>query len=119
RSKPRVADDSFKFEPLLPKGAEVYVLAGPVSASGYTWFEVAPLTSRGHPDGWVAEGSRTGEPWLARGAFRCPAVPTDFRSLAALPSAVGLACFPRIPITVMARLISCNCDVDGGWFTPR
>lgn len=119
RSKPRVADDSSQLEPLLPKGAQVYVLDGPVSASGYTWYEVAPLTSRNLPQGWVAERSRTGEPWLALGDFGCPPVPTDFRTLAALPPAVGLACFPRIPITVVARLISCNCDVDGGWFTPR
>lgn len=119
RSKPRVAEDSFKFEPLLPKGAQVYVLAGPVSGSGYTWYEVAPLTSRTLPQGWIAERSRTGEPWLAPDTFACPPVPTDFRTLAALPPAVGLACFPRIPITVVARLISCNCDVDGGWFTPR
>ena len=44
--------------------------------------------------------------------------PTDFRSLAALPDGVGLACFPLVPITVQARLISCACDVDGSWYTP-
>jgi len=118
RSKPRVADDSFKLEPLLPLGSQVYVLDGPISASGYAWYEVAPLGSRTLPQGWVAAGSRTGEPWLAPGNFRCPPVPTDFKSLAALPPAVGLACFPRTPITVVARLIECNCDIDGGWLTP-
>jgi hypothetical protein len=35
-----------------------------------------------------------------------------------LPAGVGLACFPRVPITVQARLISCNCDIDGAWYTP-
>jgi hypothetical protein len=29
-----------------------------------------------------------------------------------------LACFPRIPISVTARVIGCNCDVDGAWLTP-
>ncbi len=43
RSKPRVADDSLKHKPLLPRGTPMYVLDGPVSASGYTWYEVAPL----------------------------------------------------------------------------
>jgi len=106
------------FEPLLPAGTPLYVLDGPVPASGYEWYEVAPLGSRILPQGWVAAAARSGEPWLTGGDFSCPAVPTDFRSLAALPPAVGLACFPRIPITVRARLIGCNCDVDGGWLTP-
>ena len=39
-------------------------------------------------------------------------------SLAALLPGVGLACFPRVPITVQASLISCNCDIDGDWYTP-
>ena len=32
RSMPRISDDSFKFEPLLPLGTELYILDGPVSA---------------------------------------------------------------------------------------
>jgi hypothetical protein len=119
RSKPRISDDSYKFEPLLPEGTPLYILDGPISASGYTWYEVAPLGSRTLPHGWVAATSRAGEPWLAPGHFACPPVPAHFKSLAALPPAVGMACFPRTPITVVARLISCNCDVDGGWFTPE
>ena len=75
RSQPRVAGDSLKLEPLLPLGAPVFVLDGPVSASGYSWYEVAPLGSRTLPQGWVAAGSRTGEPWLAPGTFVCPPVP--------------------------------------------
>jgi hypothetical protein len=116
------------YNPLLPLGTQLLVLDGPVSASGYTWYEVVPLTSaapdldfRGSgalPSGWVASAGRDGEPWIAADTFDCPPVPTDFRSLATLPPAVGLACFPRVPITVEARLISCNCDVDGAWYTP-
>jgi hypothetical protein len=119
RSQPRISDDSEKYEPLLPLGTQAYVLDGPVSASGHTWYEVAPLTSRTLPSGWVASAGTDGEPWIATGAFNCPPVPTDFRSLAALPPGVGLACFPRVPITVQARLLSCNCDIDGAWYTPR
>jgi hypothetical protein len=119
RSQPRIADDSVKFEPVLPLGSQVYVLDGPILASGYAWYEVASLGSRTLPQGWVAAASRTAEPWLAPDQFACPPVPTDFTSLAALPPAVGLACFPRTPITLVARLISCECDVDGGWLTPR
>ena len=118
RSRPGVGNDSFKEEPLVPLGTALYVLDGPVPASGYDWYEVVPLSSRSLPSGWVAGAGRDGEPWIEADAFDCPPVPTDFRSLAALPAGVGLACFPRVPITVRARLISCNCDVDGSWYTP-
>jgi hypothetical protein len=106
------------FEPLLPLGTHLYVLDGPVSASGYAWYQVVQLTSRTLPSGWVASAGRDGEPWIAAGDFDCPPVPADFRSLAALPAGVGLACFPRMPITVQARLISCGCDMDGSGYDP-
>lgn len=118
RSKPRVSDDSFKYEPLLPLGTQLYILDGPVSVSGYAWYEVVSLASRAHPRGWVASAGRDGERWLGAGDFACPPLPSDLRSLAALPEGVGLACFPRIPITVTARLLGCNCDMDGSWYTP-
>jgi hypothetical protein len=119
RSKPSVSDDSIKFQRLLPLGTRLYVLDGPVSASGYSWFEVASLASRADPRGWVAGADRDGEPWLGASEIVCPPLPGDLRSLAGLPSGVGLACFPRMPITVTARLISCYCDMDGSWYTPR
>ncbi|MCJ7710072.1 MAG: hypothetical protein MUQ32_04495, partial [Chloroflexi bacterium] len=62
RSEPRISDDSFKEEPLLPLGTPLYVLDGPVSASGYDWYEVFPLNSQDLPQGWVASASRDGEP---------------------------------------------------------
>ena len=89
-----------------------------MSASGYVWYEVVPLTSRDSPSGWVASSSRDGEPWIAVAAFDCPPVPSDVRSLAALPAGVGVACFSRVPITVAARLVSCECEIDGSWYTP-
>lgn len=116
RSKP--SDDSYMYQPLLPLGTQLYVLDGPVPVSGSLWYEVAALASRAHPRGWVASAGRDGEPWLGAGDFACPPLPGDLRSLAALPSGVGLACFPRVPITVTARLVNCNCDIDGPWYTP-
>ncbi|MDX6315361.1 MAG: hypothetical protein QOF44_4825, partial [Streptomyces sp.] len=119
RSQPRVSDDSFEYEPLLPLGTPLYVLNGPVSASDYTWYEVVPLTSRlNRRSGWVAAASQSGEPWLAASDFACPPMPTDLGSLRALPSSVGVACFPRVPITVQARLIECNCEIDGPTYSP-
>lgn len=118
RSQPRVTDDSIKYEPVLPLGTPLYVLDGPVAASDYTWYQVVPLTSRTLHRGWVATASRSGEPWLAARDYACPPRPTDIRSLAALLPGVGLACFPRVPITVQARLISCNCEMDGPTYSP-
>lgn len=118
RSLPRVSDDSIEHEPLLPVHTKLFVLDGPVTASGYTWYDVVALGSRTLPSGWVAAASRSGEPWLATAEFACPPVPTDFRALSALPPAVGVACFPRMPITVRARIVDCNCDVDGPTYVP-
>ena len=93
-----------------------------MSASGYAWYEVVPLEKYHRPSGWVASASRDGEPWIAGGTLDCPRVPTDFRSLAALPPGVGWICFPRLPITVQARLVEPACmsiDPYPGGFTPR
>lgn len=122
RSQPRISDDSAKYDPLLPVGTRLYVRAGPVSASGYEWYEVVPLAMRHRPSGWVASAGRDGEPWIAATEFECPPVPADFASLAALPPGVGWVCFPRVPITVTARLVEPACmsiDPFPGAFTPE
>jgi hypothetical protein len=119
RSLPSTDEDSFKREPLLPLGTALLILDGPVSGSGYEWYDVAALTLMEAPDGWVASGSRDGEAWIAPGEFDCPPAPTTMRSLLDLAPGIGLYCFPNEPITVHARLLSCNCDVDGAWYTPQ
>jgi hypothetical protein len=67
RSEPRVSDDSIKKEPVLPLGTELLVLDGPVSASGYTWYKVRPVSFArlDRPRyGWVAMAGKDGEPWI-------------------------------------------------------
>jgi hypothetical protein len=118
RSEPGVTDGSRMLEPLVPLGSRLFVLDGPVLRSGYSWYAVVPLGMPDLPSGWIAAADRDGEPWIAVASFDCPPLPTDIRSLAALGSGVGLACFPGVPITVEARLLSCNCDIDGAWYTP-
>jgi hypothetical protein len=109
RSEPRVSDDSIKYEPLLPLGTELTVLDGPVSASGYTWYKVAPVSFVGLDGpgyGWVASAGTDGEPWIAlreapiagielarANVARAPADPADAKSAAASINAFGLDLF--------------------------
>ncbi len=68
RSEPRVAADSLKLQPVLPIGTQLVVTAGPVQASDYTWFRVAPLEvtlAGGVDQGWVAVADHDGTPWVA------------------------------------------------------
>ena len=51
RTLPLIAPESRRLEPLLPRDATLCVLAGPVAASGYTWFQVVPVASRSLPNG--------------------------------------------------------------------
>lgn len=121
RSKPGVSEASRKLSPLLDADREVYVVAGPVAASGYTWYQVKPLTKPGEfvdlPFGWVAAASKDGEPWLAGGPVACPAKPSDYASFIAIRPLVGLACFSDDDLTFDARLGSpeATCGVSMGW----
>jgi hypothetical protein len=113
RSAPGTGADSRRLEPLLPAGTWLSVVEGPVAASGYQWHLVVPIASAELPSGWVAAGARDGTPWVVAAAYPCPAVPTTMDALIALAPNVGLACFAGRPLTVPARIVECNCDVDG------
>ncbi len=68
RSQPRVSADSTMYTPYLPQGIELRVIGGPVEGSGYTWYEVVPISFvlQGNPaSGWVAAAGKDGEPWIA------------------------------------------------------
>jgi serpin B len=67
RSDPGTGDESVIHAPKLQRGARLAVLAGPVEASGYRWYQVAPLDVQledGVTDGWVAVADRDGTPWV-------------------------------------------------------
>jgi hypothetical protein len=121
RSKPRVAADSALRTPLLQKGRQVFVVDGPVQASGYSWYEVAPIQAPGEfvelPFGWVAAAGTDGEPWLAAGGSRCPEKPADVAAFLAVPALAGLACFGRHDLAISGRLArpEATCGVDIGW----
>jgi len=121
RSKPEVSDASKKLEPLLDAPRHVFIVDGPVTASGYVWYEVAPIRDAGVtvelPFGWVAAADKDGTPWLAPTAAGCPATPRTVDSLFALDTVLGLACFGATPFSVTARLAQpeATCGIDIGW----
>jgi hypothetical protein len=104
RSEPRVGDDSIMYEPVLPLGTELTVLDGPVSASGYTWYKVAPVSFvglEGPGYGWVAVAGRDGEPWIVGPTANATPVPPSRTasppSSAAPGTATGAFTWQRVP----------------------
>jgi hypothetical protein len=82
RSLPTVGDESARLVPLLAEGARFYVVDGPVTADGYVWYLIQPYGGDERlPFGWVAGGSRDGEPWIRQVHLGCDTV---------APSAEGL-----------------------------
>ena len=112
RSEPRVSGDSIMYQPWLPIGTELTVLDGPVSASGYTWYQVAPVSFAGLSGpgyGWVARAGKDGEAWIALAngtasgpglaistVARAPADPAAAKTAAASINAFGLDLFRQL-----------------------
>lgn len=121
RSKPRVAADSKLQTPLLDKGRAVYVVAGPVEASGFAWYQVAPMRADDGfidlPFGWVAAAGKDGEPWVEGDGYRCPSQPTGVSAFLAVPALAGLACFGKHDLSISGLLArpEATCGVDIGW----
>ena len=109
RSAPEVSDASVKYEPLLPLGTELRVIGGPVSASGYVWYEVTPVSfalSAGIDHGWVAMADHDGQPWIAlaeppivglevaeSAVARAPADKADAKAVSASVTSFGLTLY--------------------------
>lgn len=88
-----------------------FVVAGPVSAGGYVWFQLSglglpvpagceQLQNNNCPSwlGWVAAG-RGGQPWIVATTLPCPASPMNLEALAVGRSdLVRLACHRSSPI---------------------
>jgi hypothetical protein len=120
RSKPGVSGESKLLEPLLDRGREVLVLDGPVQASGYSWYLVAPLglgDDHELPVGWVAAADKTGEVWVEARDAECPQAPTTIAELSILEPLIALACFgdQEIEFTAQAMRPEATCGVDLGW----
>ena len=82
RSLPTVGEQSERLEPTLAEGVRVYITDGPAPADGYAWYQAKPYDGdRALPFGWIAAGSRDGEPWIEPFPLGCDTV---------APSAEGL-----------------------------
>ena len=125
RSKPGVAEDSTKLEPLLQKGARLVVLDGPVQASGYDWYLVQPTIMADdtelYPFGWVAAAGKDGDPWIESRTPECPPLPTTAAQLEALSQTPVLfyeiTCFGGRSMRFQARLgvPEARCGVEPDW----
>ena len=111
RSKPTVDASSAKLEPLLPVGIRLLVIEAPVTADGYAWYHVIPLDA-GYPKGWVAAGSRDGDPWIAFDQIDCPELPVAARNLMSAEVYAGLRCFGNRDIEVTGDASCYAADVD-------
>lgn len=88
RSLPTVGEQSERLEPTLAEGVRVYIIDGPAPADGYAWYQAQPYDGdRALPFGWIAAGSRDGEPWIEPFPLGCDTV---------APSAEGLVSGERL-----------------------
>jgi hypothetical protein len=105
RSKPGVTSGSVKFEPVLKIGDRLLVIAGPVAADAYDWYQVAAWRpsrpSMTWPIGWAVRADHDGTPWLQTTSLPCPSSPT-FGDVAALNPYEALGCFGHQPLTLRA-----------------
>jgi hypothetical protein len=117
--KPPTSTENQPTEDSLSTGDLVYVVDGPVEASGSQWYEVAQV--RCCFFGWVQAAGPDG-PWLGSATLDCPSTPLGAADMAAIdigsPS-VGLLCFGDRPLTLTARIAAheATCGVSPGWTT--
>jgi hypothetical protein len=108
----------------INKGQLGFVVAGPVSADGYAWYQVSavglPPNAGCEPPvrtnpftcpnwlGWVASGQPGGQPWLEAATLSCPASPMNLETLVepgpegATTALERLACYRSTPIRFRA-----------------
>jgi hypothetical protein len=106
----------------IDTGQVGFVVAGPVSADGYAWYQLSgvglpanagcepplqttPFTPCGdHQLGWVAAGQPGGQAWLEATTVPCPASPMNLEALVSEPgfgpltALERLACYRSTPI---------------------
>ena len=112
RSAPGTGSDSQIYDPSLSSPVLLYILDGPVAADGYDWYRVAPFdefytdVGRGGPGvGWVADGGKDGEAWIAPWTGTCPTSTAE--DLIVRSPLVALACFGNRELSLEGTLGDC------------
>lgn len=115
RSLPTVGEASEAFEPLLDRGVKFYVVAGPVFADGYAWYQIDPYGGDpgSEPFGWVAAGSREGEAWIENLLDGCDTVGLSVEYFATQPDQESLYCHGTSRIELEGNLVCDVGDVEG------
>jgi hypothetical protein len=95
RSLPTVDPASMRYEPLLDRGDEVFIVDGPTSADGYDWLLVQSFhDGEPGPFGWVAAAGRDGEVWIDDFELAdCPVLPDDVDRLGVFREELLIHCF--------------------------
>ena len=80
-----MSEDSLKLTPKLQPGRLLLVVDGPVRASGYDWYQVAPLkeafSKEKLPFGWVAAAGKDGAHWIDPVEMESPDLPASIRDI--------------------------------------
>jgi len=123
RSAPGTGDGSPVIHQGLPRDAALYVLDGPISDDGHDWYLVDRLdVPRPEPRGWVAAADTDGRPFVQAGTLECPPAPKTPSDLQHVAYGYRVGCFAARPLTFTARLLACECNVDGPmeptWLMP-
>jgi hypothetical protein len=100
----------------LMKGTGLFVVAGPVSADGYTWYHVTPFDVG--VGGWAASAALDGTRWLVPHAMTCPTPPLDGQAVLNLGSYGGLVCFGGHEIQLLGGVRCKLADVDRVYAGP-
>lgn len=116
RSLPGVTDESIILDRVLQPGDRLFVMDGPVAATGYDWYQVQLLGDRVADEaGWVAAMGRDGEAWITSTMIECPdPALADVFELDAFHRLELLSCLGdrQIQVTVQAMGI-CSGYIEG------
>lgn len=122
RSAPGTGSDSDIYPGLLNEPTLLFVVDGPVSASGYQWYQVHPFSmavedwSDAWRLGWLAAAAKDGEAWIASSSLECDGAPT-IESLIGLSGIASLACYGKRSLTFGASYEGPDAIIPS-WVSP-
>ena len=87
-------------------GDRLLILAGPVVANDYAWYQVSAWRpgqpGRSWPVGWVARGDHEGSPWIDPAIDPCPSDPITIATIVAMVAEERVACLADRPLRLRA-----------------